>query len=290
MKNKLILIIGGAGYIGSHLCNALSKNNDVYSLDNYSNGYISNHIKDVTYINGDSRDIDKLINFRPDIIFHLGEYSRVEQSFNDIDLVWQNNILCIFPVVSFASKNKSKLIYAGSSTKFSEKEGLGRTLSPYAWSKAVNTEFIVNFSKWYNLDYAITYFYNVYGGREIKKGKYATLIGIFQYQYLNGLPLTIVKPGNQKRNFTHIEDIISGLLLVAEKGWGDNYGIGNDEMYSIIEVAKMFNHRYIFIPERKGNRIFSKINTSKTKSLGWNPKYKLNEYIREFVETHHNTV
>ena len=288
MKNKKILIIGGAGYIGSHLCNILSKNNYVFSLDNYSNGYISNHIKNVTYIKGDSINIASLVKFKPDIIFHLGEYSRVEQSFEDIELVWKYNIISIYPVLDFARKNNSKFIYAGSSTKFNGNKEKGRSLSPYSWSKATNTDFIVNFSNWYGLNYAITYFYNVYGGNELKNGKYATLIGIFKKQFENNKPLTIVKPGTQKRFFTHVNDIISGLVLVAKNGYGDNYGIGSNDYYSVIEVAKMFKKEYIFIPKRKGNRMYSTLKIEKIKLLGWKPKYKLHEHINEYINKQSN--
>lgn len=278
--NRKILIIGGAGYIGSHLCKALSAENYVVSLDNYSNGYQANHVENVIYIKGENKDIAHLVNFQPDIIFHFGEYSRVEQSFEDIELVWKYNIISIYPILDFAKKNNSKLVYSGSSTKFNK----NNNFSPYSWSKATNTNFIVNFSNWFGLDYAITYFYNVYGGNEIRQGKYATLIGIFKEQYDKGIPLTVVKPGTQKRHFTHINDIISGLILVAKSGYGDNYGIGSDDYYSVIEVAKMFNREIIFIPKRKGNRMSSILKTEKIKSLGWKAQHNLKDHIHDYIK------
>jgi UDP-glucose 4-epimerase len=276
-----ILVTGGAGFIGSNLCERLSLNprNEIYSLDNYFTGSEINHISGVTYIKGDTADIDKLINFSPDLVYHLGEYSRVEQSFDDIERVWQFNKQGIFAVLQFCRKTKAKLIYAGSSTKFGD-GGLGRSQSPYAWTKATNTELVVNYGNWFDISYAITYFYNVYGRREIATGKYATLIGLFTEHIKNGRPLQVVSPGLQQRNFTHINDIVDGLILVGERGYGDEFGIGSPESYSVLEVAEMFGGVIEMLPERKGNRMAADVITDKTKELGWAPKYNLRDYIQ----------
>ena len=250
-----VLVTGGAGFIGSHLCERLAQDGaKVFSLDDYSTGTQSNHVDNVTYIKGETRNIEKLVYFSPDIIYHLGEYSRVEQSFDDIEKVWSSNKDGIFSVLQFCRKTKSKIVYAGSSTKFGDGD-LGRVQSPYAWTKASNTELVVNYANWFKIDYAISYFYNVYGGREISTGRYATLIAIFVEQYKNNKPLTVVSPGTQLRNFTHIDDIISGLILIGEHGYGDNYGVGCSEAYSILEIAKAFGSKIEILPERRGNRI-----------------------------------
>ena len=279
-SKKIVLVTGGAGFIGSHLCEALynSGNYEVFSLDNYFTGSKDNHIKGVTYIKGNSAEIDSLIDFKPDYIYHLGEYSRVEQSFEDIDLVWKFNKDGIFAVLEFCRKTKAKLIYAGSSTKFGD-GGLGRSQSPYAWSKATNTELVKNYGNWYGLKYAITYFYNVYGPREISEGKYATLIALFKEKAKNNEPLTIVSPGSQKRNFTHVDDIIKGLILVGENGSGDDYGIGSPESFSILEIANFFNCEIEMLPERAGNRMTAAVITDKTKALGWSPTMSVIDYI-----------
>ncbi len=279
-----ILVTGGAGFIGSHLCEKLNQNgHQVYSLDNYSTGSIENHINGVEYINGETNNISKLVTFSPDIVFHLGEYSRVEKSFEDIDLVWNSNKTGIFQVLQFCIKKGAKLIYAGSSTKFAD-NGLGKTQSPYAWTKASNTELVANYGSWYGLEYAITYFYNVYGGREICSGPYATLIGILKDQYINNVPLTVVSPGTQRRNFTHIDDIISGLILIGFKGEGDEYGIGCSKSYSINEIVKAFNCDFEFLPERRGNRMDSEVLTEKTKALGWQENSSIIDDITLFVK------
>mgnify|MGYP006131567185 CR=1 FL=1 len=279
-----ILVTGGAGFIGSHLCEDLAHmGNEVTSLDNYSTGSTHNHVNGVNYVNGETKNIKKLISFSPDIVYHLGEYSRVEQSFNDIEKVWSSNKDGIFSVLEFCRKKGSKLIYAGSSTKFGD-DGIGRSQSPYAWSKASNTELVKCYGEWFGLNYAITYFYNVYGGREISTGKYATLIAIFINQYKSGDHLSVVSPGTQLRNFTHINDIISGLVLVGNHGSGDNYGIGNSEVFSVLEIARMFGSDVEMLPERAGNRMKAKLITDKTLKLGWSATKSVRHYIENIIK------
>ena len=294
LKSKKILVTGGAGFVGSHLCERLLKlGNEVVSLDNYFTGSEKNYIDGVKYIKGDTKDIFKIVDFTPDIVYHLGEYSRVEQSFEDMRIVYEYNKIGTFEVLEFVRKTGAKLIYAGSSTKFGD-GGIARNTSPYAWTKASNTELVINYGNWYGINYAITYFYNVYGHREISTGKYATLIALFREKMKRGEPLTIVKPGTQKRNFTHIDDIVDGLILVGKNGYGDEFGIGSDEAYSIIEVAEMFldmpineaikKEKVVMLPERRGNRMNAEVITDKTKSLGWKPKRKLKDWIEVLRE------
>ena len=282
MNKKKILVTGGAGFVGSHLCEKLAKdeNNDVYSLDNYFTGSRENHVANVTYIEGSTSDIATLVTFIPHMVYHLGEYSRVEQSFEDIEKVWKFNKDGIFAVLEFVRKSGCKILYAGSSTKFGD-GGMGRGASPYAWTKASNTELVQNYGAWFNVPYAITYFYNVYGPREIQTGKYATLIALFKEKMKNDESLTIVSPGNQRRKFTHIDDIINGLVLVGETGFGDEFGIGSPEDYSIKEIAEMFGGKIEMLPERKGNRMIADVITAKTEALDWKAKKNIKDYIEE---------
>ncbi|MBN2964662.1 NAD-dependent epimerase/dehydratase family protein [Sulfurospirillum sp. T05] len=279
MKRR-ILVTGGAGFIGSNLCERLVENekNEVYSLDNYFTGSEKNHIEGVKYIKGSTAEVSELIDFAPDVIYHLGEYSRVEQSFDDIETVWRFNKDGIFSILEFVRKTGAKLIYAGSSTKFGD-GGLGRSQSPYAWTKASNTELVENYGKWFNIPYAIVYFYNVYGKREIATGKYATLIALFAEKMRKGESLTVVSPGAQKRNFTHIDDIVDGLVLVGEHGYGDEFGIGSPESYSVLEIAQMFGGPIEMLPQRQGNRMSADVVTDKTEALGWSAKRSVREYI-----------
>mgnify|MGYP006082100509 CR=1 FL=1 len=279
-----ILVTGGAGFIGSNLCEELTldPSNQITVLDNYSTGFKVNHVEGVQYIDGETYDIDHLVNFSPDIVYHLGEYSRVEQSFEDIELVCKSNMIGTFKVLQFCRKHKCKIVYAGSSTKFGD-NGNGRNQSPYGWSKASNVDLVKNFGEWYGLEYAITYFYNVYGKREISTGKYATLIAIFSKQYWQGKPLTIVSPGTQVRNFTHVKDIINGVILVGKQGIGDGYGIGTSESFSVLEIAKMFGSKIEMLPERPGNRMFGELHVEKTKSLNWKPIHSVTDYIKKVI-------
>lgn len=286
MKSKKILVTGGAGFIGSHLCRELVKNNKIFVLDNYSTGLEKNHVSGVTYIKGDTKDIEKLINFTPDVIYHLGEYSRTSESFKEPKKVWEYNIEGTFRVLEFCRKNRvGKLMYAGSSTKLAD-GGDGRNQSPYAWTKAANTELIQRYGEWYKIPYVIVYFYNVFGEGEIEDGNYSTIIGIFKRLTREKKPLTIVKPGTQMRGFTHVRDIVRGVILAVEKGEGDGYCLGPKEMYTIKDVGEMFGGEIEMLPERPGDRKTAVIDLTKTEEdLDWRAEIKLEDHIREFLKS-----
>lgn len=279
---KLILVTGGAGFVGSHLCERLvALGHKVISLDNYFTGSRDNHVAGVDYREGHTKDIAKHIPETPDLVYHLGEYSRVEISLTEPALVWDLNKDGTFAVFEFCRTKNVKVVYAGSSTKFGD-GGLGRVQSPYAWTKASNTELLQNYGTWYGVKYAITYFYNVYGPRE-RSDKYGTLIEIFRQKHLKGEPLTVTMPGTQKRNFTHVDDIIDGLVLVGEKGEGDEFGLGAQESYSVLDVAQMFGGKVEMLPERPGNRMDSALDTTKARALGWSQKHLLPDYIKSVI-------
>src|SRR5690242_6546836 len=157
---KTILVTGGADYVGSRLCERLVRDGHrVISLDNYFTGTTDNHVSGVEYRHGHTRDIAQHVPEAPELVFHLGESSRVEKSFEDpIELVWDMNAAGTFSVLEFCRRKNAKLIYAGSSTKFAD-GGEGRHQSPYAWTKATNAELVRNYGEWFRLNYAITYFY-----------------------------------------------------------------------------------------------------------------------------------
>lgn len=278
LTGKTIVVTGGAGFVGSHLCERLCKEgNTVISLDNYFTGSKENHIPGVEYREGHTKDIATHVPETPDIVYHLGEYSRVEKSLEEPALVWDLNKDGTFGVLEFWRNKKCKLVYAGSSTKFAD-GGLGRDQSPYAWSKASNTELVRNYGEWYSLPYAITYFYNVYGPRE-RAGAYGTVVEIFRQKKLKGEKLGVVSPGTQRRNFTHVFDIVNGLMLVGEKGEGDEFGLGDERSYSILEIAELFKVPVEMLPERAGNRMNSTVDVTKSKALGWNVEHGVAEYI-----------
>jgi UDP-glucose 4-epimerase len=263
----------------------------IVSLDNYFTGSPENHVNDprVTYLDGSTVDVAKTWAEHglpsPEIVFHLGEYSRIVQSFDDHDLTWEFNLIGTMEVVKFASANGSKLIYAGSSSKFGN-DGQDENLNPYAWTKAKNIEYIRNYASWFGLDFAITYFYNVYGPGQITSGRYATVIGIFENNYRHGKPLPVVSPGTQTRDFTHVDDIVRGIVLVAQKGTGDGYLLGAGHEWPLIEVAKLFKTEFVLIPALRGERVRGRADTTKAGELGWRPERRLDEYIASFLATH----
>jgi len=278
--SKTILVTGGAGFIGSHLCKRLlAEGHRVISLDNYFTGTRENHVPGVEYREGHTKDIESLVPESPDLIYHLGEYSRVEKSFEDVEQVFDLNKTGTFAVLEFVRRRGSKIVYAGSSTKFAD-GGIGHAQSPYAWSKASNTELVKNYAAWFGIPYAITYFYNVYGPGE-RAGAFGTVIEIFRQNRLAGAPLGVVAPGTQRRNFTHVDDIIEGLVVVGEKGEGDEYGLGSDESFSVLEVAELFGGETIMLPERKGNRMTGEVHSQKSRELGWCAQQTLAAYISE---------
>ncbi len=279
-EKQTVLVTGGAGLIGSELIPLLLPKYRVVSLDNYFIGRKENHVEGAEYVEGHTKDIEALLGHEnPVIIFHLGEYSRVEQSFTDVQLVWESNVMGAFKVFEYWRKRKTKIVYAGSSTKFAD-GGLGRDQSPYAWMKASNTELVRNYGNWFGLDYAITYFYNAYGPRELAEGPYASVIGRFKTQFWAGEPITVVAPGTQKRNFTAAKDIARGLLMVGEKGQGDEYGLGSHESHTVLDIAKMFTDNITMLPERPGNRMDSICDTSRVeKEFGWKPEQTVQAYI-----------
>lgn len=286
---KTILVTGGSGFVGSALIKRLvADGHKVISLDNNFAG-TAQQVPGVDYRTGHTKDVAKIVPEPIDSIFHLGEYSRVEQSLAEPDVVWEANVAGTFGILEFwraRNKNdqKCKLVYAGSSTKYGD-GGLARIETPYAWTKAANTELVSNYGRWYGLPYAITYFYNVYGPGE-RVGKYGTVIAIFMDRYVKGLPLQVTSPGTQRRNFTHISDIIEGLILVGERGEGDEFGLGNEKSYAMLDVAKLFGGTIEMLPERPGNRQSSDLDTTKSRTLGWSPKVSLEDEIAKFVKEH----
>ena len=292
MKKNIILITGGAGFIGSALIKYFVKkkyNYKIISLDNYFTGSKHNHVlhKNVKYIKGNNKDIDRLLNrFKKKIIviFHFGEFSRIFQSFKNYKKCFEYNIHHSSKVIEFAKDNKIKIIYSATSSNLGN-NGKDENLSPYAWSKSKNIELIKNYNKWFGLNYELVYFYNVYGPGQILNSPMSAVIGIFEEQYKKRKPLTVVKPGNQRRDFTHIDDIVRGCYLAWKKGKQNEYMLGTKKNHSIIEIAKMFKSKIKYIPSRPGERFGSTIpNNNAENILGYSAKVKIKDYIQNFIK------
>jgi UDP-glucose 4-epimerase len=279
-----VLVTGGAGHVGSHLVELLLKADKyrVISLDNYFNGSSHNHLDGAEYREGHTKGIDGSVPETPDIVFHLGEYARIAPSFEDVSAVYDMNVVGTFAVAEFCRLRKvRKLVYAASSTKFAI-EGDGRHQNPYSFTKATNVDLINDYGRWYGLPYAICYFYNAFGGRERGDGPYATLIAKFQQQYLSGQALTVVRPGTQRRAFTHVDDLAKGIFLVGLRGRGDGFALGHPKTYSVNQIAKAFGSRIKLVKGYPG-RAAAANNGEKAKTLGWKPSVDVMDYIAGFV-------
>jgi UDP-glucose 4-epimerase len=287
MTRRTILVTGGAGHVGSHVIELLvaDPQNRIISLDNYFNGREENHIPGAEYRRGHTKDIDALVPETPDIVYHLGEYGRIAPSFDDVRKVFEMNAIGTFEVLEFCRTRKvPKLVYSASSTKFAS-EGDGRHQNPYSFTKATNVDLINDYGRWYKLPYAICYFYNAFGPREIGDGKYATLIAKFERQYLQGKPFTVVAPGTQRRAFTYVKDLARGIILTGEKGKGDGYALGVTESYSVMEIAQTFGGPIEVIDGYPGRAESSNDVAKARDELDWHPTVDVMDHIREFVRS-----
>lgn len=281
-SQRTLLVTGGAGHVGSHLIEILLGNpaNRVISLDNYFNGSRDNHIPGAEYREGHTKDIATMVPERPDIVFHLGEYARISTSREDIQQVFDMNIVGTFAVAEYCRrKSVGKLVYAGSSTKFAI-EGDGRNQSPYAFTKATNVDLVRNYGRWFKLPFAICYFYNAFGPREVGTGRYATLIARFAELWRKGEPLTVVAPGTQRRAFTYVKDLAQGIALVGERGVGDGFALANQKKFSVLEIAEAFGGE-IRMMDGDGGRADAENDASQAVALGWQPTIDVLDYIRE---------
>jgi UDP-glucose 4-epimerase len=294
MKDILI-VTGGAGFIGSNLISELLKFKkfQIISVDNYSSGLSKNHIKNkrVKYLRGNTKNIDIL--FRSYIgkihtIFHFGEFARIYQSFKKTNECFSSNIEGSLNVFNFALNNKIRLIYSATSASLGN-SGKDMNLSPYAFSKAKNLELLENLKKWFNFRYEVIYFYNVYGERQICKGDMATVVGIFEDHFLRGRNLPVVRPGTQTRRFTHVFDTVKACIFAWKKNKCKHYSITSKKSFSIIELARMFKSKIIYLPKREGERFASALSkrnlNNKIRRL--TATIKLKDYINNFLINNH---
>jgi UDP-glucose 4-epimerase len=290
MRNILV-VTGGAGFIGSNLISELLKFKKfgILSIDNYSSGFVKNHIKNkrVKYLKGSTKNIESLLrnhDGKIHSIFHFGEFARIYQSFKKINECFSSNIEGSSSVFNFALKNKIRLIYSATSASLGNK-GQDMNLSPYAFSKAKNLELLENLKKWFNFKCEVIYFYNVYGEKQICKGEMATVVGIFEDYFKREKKLPVVRPGTQARRFTHVFDTVKACIFAWRKNKCKHYSVASNQSYSIIELAKLFKRKIRYLPARKGERFASaltKMNLN-NKIIRLPAKIRLKDYVSNFL-------
>lgn len=277
-----ILVTGGAGFIGSNLIKRLLLDgHTVVSLDNYDSGLRENHHAGAYYENLDVEEITNITG-QFDLCFHLAALSRIQPSFKSPSETFRVNTRGTELVAEWCRVNNVKMVYAGSSSRWHNPHQ-----SPYAMYKYLGEEVCKMYKKIYNTNIQIARFYNVYGPSEIVDGDWAAVIGIWRRQVRDGLPITIVGDGEQRRDFTHVDDIVDGLIRIAmsTENHEDAWELGTGMNYSINEVYNMFKERFgvdcVHLPEQPGNyRMTLRENDDSLTRLGWTPTNRLKEYIQ----------
>ena len=278
-----ILVTGGVGFVGMNLIKKLVKEgHNVHSLDNYDSGLVENEVEGCNYIGGDIEQIEYWKGDSFDIVYHLAALSRIQPSFENPTETFRVNSVGTEAVCEFARYNNVKVIYAGSSSRWHNPYQ-----SPYACYKHIGEEIVKMYKQVYGLNAEIARFYNVYGPNEIVDGDWAAVIGLWRRQVRDGLPITIVGDGEQRRDFTHIEDIVDGLYKIgmSSETHNDAWELGTGVNYSINEVYELFKNKFgvdkIHIPDQHGNyRKTLRENNDAINRLGWKPKDRLKDYIQ----------
>lgn len=274
----MIIVTGGAGFIGSTLVDKLvNSGHDVIVLDNLSTGKKENLNPKARFIEWDI--VEPFPHCAPrkvDVVFHVAALARIQPSFHDPLRTYVVNSLGTINALEYARKHGAKIVYPGSSSAYDDVHA-----NPYTYTKYLGEEHCKLYKKIYGLRIGIARFFNVYGPRQIDEGAYSTVIGIFERQKRNGEPLTITGNGEQRRDFTHVDDITDGLLKLAEKDTDQEiYQFGTGTNYSINEVAAMFNHPTTYIPKRPGESWITLANISEAaEKLGYSPKHSLANYV-----------
>ena len=276
-----ILVTGGAGFVGTNLIKRLLKDgHNVVSLDNYSTGKAENEQEGCKYYDVDIRDVLDFDFFMEDVdvVYHLAALARIQPSFINPANTLETGILGTMNILEWVREKDCKVIFAGSSSVHS-----GKLKNPYTFSKVVADDLCLLYKKHFGIDTKICRFYNVYGPHQLTEGKYCTVVGIFERQYKTNEPLTITGDGFQRRDFTHIDDIVEGLILTSQSEDFnlDTIELGRGHNHSINELAEMFGCGFTYIPKRPGEAEVTLCDTSVAKKdIGYNPKVNLEDYVK----------
>ena len=277
-----VLVTGGAGFVGTNLIKQLLKEgHQVISVDNYHTGLKSNHQPGAQYVEFDIRNIDDYSSWGEfDIVYHLAAIARIQPSFKEPYDYFTTNANATFKIAKYCSEKNIPLVFAGSSSHWS-----GKFKNPYTFSKDVSEEIIQLFQKHYGLKASIARFYNVYGPHHLKEGGYCTVIGKWEKCIEEQKPLTIYGNGNKRRDFTHIDDIVSALILINEKqAWGYMFELGRGKNYSIKEIASMFQTDIVYEDDKPGEADITLCTDTVAKEvLGWEAKLDISDYINNYL-------
>ena len=279
-----IMVTGGAGFIGTNLIKRLLKDgHNVVSLDNYSTGTEDNHQEGCKYVDADIRDVIDFDYFMEDVdvVYNLAALARIQPSFVNPANTLEVGILGTMNILEWAKEKDCKVVFAGSSSVHS-----GKLKNPYTFSKNVADDLCLLYKKHFGLDSKICRFYNVYGPHQLTEGEYCTVVGIFENQYKEGVELTITGDGFQRRDFTHVDDIVEGLILTSKSDDFelDIVELGRGQNHSINELAEMFGCGFTYIPERPGEARETLCDTSVAKrDIGYEPKVNIKDYVEELV-------
>ena len=277
-----ILVTGGLGFVGSHLVDKLVENStdDIVVMDNLcSESSSRNYMHEgVTYWIDDVRHLNtyKYAHESFDLIYHLAALARIQPSFKDPLTYLSIDIMGTANVLEFARQCDAKIVYAGSSSAFA-----GPMLNPYAFAKFTGEQTCELYNKVYGISTVIARFFNVYGDRQPTTGSYATVVGVFEQQRADGIPLTVTGNGEQRRDFTHVSDIVSGLKALGNKEWNSEvFQIGTGKNYSINELAQFFGEKIEYIPPRPGEAWQTLADSTEfCLATGWKPKMSLEKYV-----------
>ena len=292
-----ILVTGGAGFIGSHLVDRLIElDHQVIVIDNLSADNEKFYFNDnAIYHKLDISDYDSTHKLYENIdyVFHMAAESRLRSAIaNPINTVIKNSVGTCTVLECCRNYNVKKIIFSSTSSiygnnKFPNNElQPSDPLNPYSVSKLSGEHLCKMYTDLYGLKTIIFRYFNVFGEREPRKGNYATVIGTFLRQRGEGINLTIVGDGLQRRDFVHVSDIVNVNILAMNKNIDDNqygkiYNVGLEKNISVLEIAESISNNYEFIPFREGEMEVTLSDSSRVKKVfGWNPEVDPIEWIK----------
>ncbi|MFC1767457.1 SDR family oxidoreductase [Candidatus Margulisiibacteriota bacterium] len=299
MKKKAV-VTGGAGFIGSHLTEALLKKGlQVVVIDNLSTGRTQN-LKDfasdpgLTVVKADINDVAKIKDHFKDAeyVYHVAALADIVPSMVDPLKYHHSNVdgtVNILEIVREVCPKVKKFVYVASSSCYGIPDKCPtpetaeiRPEYPYALTKYLGEQIVLHWAKIYKLPAVSLRFFNVYGPRSRTSGTYGAVFGVFLAQKLANKPFTVVGDGTQTRDFTFVTDVVSALMTAAESGIvGDVFNVGSGNTYSVNRLVELLGGKITYIPKRPGEPDCTFADISKiTKSLNWQPKVSFEEGVK----------